>query len=120
MQRQLQHQLEHSIHTPEMQGAVEPQRAQSVMALKNNLRERLTKHVVMQQEMLSHLDALVSSEVSKSAPAGLEGRPGAAPDDGGGIGTGVARQKTTEDVAVLERAVAGGPAPGADAAAAPR
>lgn len=41
---------------------------QATHSLKNSLRERLTKHVAMQQEMLQHLDALVSSEVTKPAP----------------------------------------------------
>ena len=50
---------------------MEAQRWQATLALKNNLRERLTRHVVLQQEMLHHLDALVSSEVSKAPP--LEG-----------------------------------------------
>ena len=47
---------------------MEAQRWQATLALKNNLRERLTRHVVLQQEMLHHLDALVSSEVSKAPP----------------------------------------------------
>ena len=62
MQRQLQHQLETSFGGD---GASDPQRWQSTLSLKNSLRERLTKHVAMQQEMLQHLDALVSSEVTK-------------------------------------------------------
>jgi len=40
-----------------------------MLSLKNSLRERLTKHVAMQQEMLQHLDAIVSSEVSRQAPS---------------------------------------------------
>jgi len=71
VQRQLQHQLEHSFNTPggedQAQAGMDAQRWQATLSLKNSLRERLTKHVVMQQEMLQHLDALVSSEVSKPA-----------------------------------------------------
>lgn len=81
MQRQLQHQLEHSCNSSnlstappptmevprEREGGIDPQHFQAMLQLKNSLRERLTKHVVMQQEMLQHLDALVSSEVSKPA-----------------------------------------------------
>merc|ERR1712070_292254 len=76
VQRQLQHQLEHSFSSPdpaapeEWEGDVDPQHRQGMLKLKNSLRERLTKHVVIQQEMLQHLDALVSSEVSKpTAPS---------------------------------------------------
>jgi hypothetical protein len=62
MQRQLQQQLETSFIS---EGASDAQRWQATLSLKNSLRERLTKHVAMQQEMLQHLDALVSSEVTK-------------------------------------------------------
>ena len=49
VQRQLQHQLEHTFSSPgELQG-IEAARWQATLALKNNLRERLTKHVMMQQ-----------------------------------------------------------------------
>ena len=79
VQRQLQHQLEHTFSSPaELQG-IEAARWQATLALKNNLRERLTKHVVMQQEMLHHLDALVSSEVSKAPPADGQTPAGAPP-----------------------------------------
>jgi len=68
VQRQLQHQLEHSFNGESADGSnTESQRWQATTALKNSLRERLTKHVVMQQEMLQHLDALVSSEVDAAA-----------------------------------------------------
>uniref|UniRef100_A0A7S0J772 HTH myb-type domain-containing protein n=1 Tax=Calcidiscus leptoporus TaxID=127549 RepID=A0A7S0J772_9EUKA len=67
VQRQLQHQLEHSFNSGETAEGLETQRRSAAAALKNSLRERLTKHVAMQQEMLQHLDALVSSEVSKPA-----------------------------------------------------
>ena len=65
VQRQLQHQLEHCFPS---QGDPEKdkQRYQATLQLKNSLRERLTTHVMLQQEMLQHLDALVSSEVSKT------------------------------------------------------
>ena len=59
VQRQLQHQLEHSFSSPdpaapeesqrEWEGDVDPQHWQGMLKLKNSLRERLTKHVVMQQ-----------------------------------------------------------------------
>ena len=68
---------------------MEAQRWQATLALKNNLRERLTRHVVLQQEMLHHLDALVSSEVSKAPPlegaaaAGASLPPPLAPPAGG-------------------------------------
>lgn len=62
MQRQLQQQLETSFTS---EGVSDAQRWQATLSLKNSLRERLTKHVAMQQEMLQHLDALVSSEVTK-------------------------------------------------------
>lgn len=65
VQRQLQHQLETSFTSD---GAADPQQWQATLSLKNSLRERLTKHVAMQQEMLQHLDAIVSSEVTKPAP----------------------------------------------------
>lgn len=63
MQRQLQHQLEHSCNSSnlstapptttegprEREGGIDPQHFQAMLQLKNSLRERLTKHVVMQQ-----------------------------------------------------------------------
>jgi len=67
VQRQLQHQLEHSFNSGDSAEGFESQRRRAAAALKNSLRERLTKHVLMQEEMLQHLDALVSSEVSKPA-----------------------------------------------------
>ncbi len=76
----MQHQLEHTFQPgAELQGA-EAQRWQATLALKNNLRERLTRHVVLQQEMLHHLDALVSSEVSKQPQ---DAAAGAAPPPAG-------------------------------------
>lgn len=67
VQRQLQHQLEHCFPTPGSDTDKDKQRYQATLQLKNSLRERLTTHVMLQQEMLQHLDALVSSEVTKSA-----------------------------------------------------
>ena len=67
VQRQLQHQLEHCFPTPGSDPDKDKQRYQATLQLKNSLRERLTTHVMLQQEMLQHLDALVSSEVTKSA-----------------------------------------------------
>mmetsp|Transcript_15692 Transcript_15692/g.47162 ORF Transcript_15692/g.47162 Transcript_15692/m.47162 type:complete len:273 (+) Transcript_15692:283-1101(+) len=86
VQRQLQHQLDHSFQEP-LDGA-DKQRWQATLSLKNNLRERLTKHVMLQQEMLQHLDALVSSEVSKPAEElATQGAP-AATQGGAGTGSG--------------------------------
>ena len=67
VQRQLQHQLEHCFPTQGSDADKDKQRYQATLQLKNSLRERLTTHVMLQQEMLQHLDALVSSEVTKSA-----------------------------------------------------
>ena len=61
---QLQHQLEHSFPASS-DDPNDRQRYQATLSLKNSLRERLTTHVMLQQEMLQHLDALVSSEASK-------------------------------------------------------
>ncbi|KAL3910548.1 MAG: hypothetical protein SGPRY_009013 [Prymnesium sp.] len=72
VQRQLQHQLDHSLNSPSDLDSIDQQRWQTTISLKNNLRERLTKHVMMQQEMLHHLDALVSSEVTQPVAAGEE------------------------------------------------
>lgn len=67
VQRQLQHQLEHSFQTPEQLEESDRQRWEQTLALKKNLRERLTKHVHMQQEMLHHLDTLVTNEAKPSS-----------------------------------------------------
>lgn len=78
VQRQLQHQLELSFNAQDCneQRAFPPtsgkqplggQSRRDAVSLQTNLQERLTKHVLMQQEMLHHLDALVSSEVGMSA-----------------------------------------------------
>ena len=64
---ELQHQLEHCFPTPGSDPDKDKQRYQATLQLKNSQRERLTTHVMLQQEMLQHLDALVSSEVTKSA-----------------------------------------------------
>ena len=72
VQRQLQHQLEHCF-PPSADGRDDQQRYQATLSLKNSLRERLTTHVMLQQEMLQHLDALVSSEATKSAEDGEGG-----------------------------------------------
>jgi len=61
VQRQLQHQLDHSLNAAGELDGVDKTKWRATLSLKNNLRERLTKHVEMQQEMLHHLDALVSS-----------------------------------------------------------
>mmetsp|Transcript_19428 Transcript_19428/g.49657 ORF Transcript_19428/g.49657 Transcript_19428/m.49657 type:complete len:448 (-) Transcript_19428:465-1808(-) len=65
VQRQLQHQLEHCFPSTGDLDYNDRQRYQATLSLKNSLRERLTKHVMLQQEMLTHLDALVSNEASK-------------------------------------------------------
>jgi len=67
VQRQLQHQLEHCFPSTGGLDGDDCQRYHATVSLKNSLRERLTKHVMLQQEMLQHLDALVSSEASKTA-----------------------------------------------------
>ena len=70
MQRQLQHQLEHCFPEPKEGGeAADKQRYQATLSLKNSLRERLTNHVMMQQEMLQHLDNLVSGEGGEDGAA---------------------------------------------------
>lgn len=69
VQRQLQHQLEHSFQTSEQFEESDRQRWEQTLTLKKNLRERLTKHVHMQQEMLHHLDTLVTNETKPSAGA---------------------------------------------------
>ncbi len=68
VQRQLQHQLEHCF-PPSQDDCNDRQRYQATLSLKNSLRERLTTHVMLQQEMLQHLDNLVSSEATKSSTA---------------------------------------------------
>ena len=75
VQRQLQHQLEHCFPGEQDGGeCADRQRYHATLQLKNSLRERLTKHVMLQQEMLQHLDALVSNEASKTSDgAGSEG-----------------------------------------------
>jgi hypothetical protein len=65
VQRQLQHQLEHCFPTQGEDGA-DKQRYRATPSLKNSLRERLQQHVLMQQDMLKHLDNLVSGDASKS------------------------------------------------------
>jgi len=65
VQRQLQHQLEHCFPSSGEIDCHDRQRYQATVTLKDSLRERLTKHVMLQQEMLQHLDTLVSNEVSK-------------------------------------------------------
>ena len=69
VQRQLQHQLEHCFLQPSDGGgasdSADRQRYHATLSLKNSLRERLTKHIMLQQEMLQHLDALVSNEATK-------------------------------------------------------
>ena len=65
VQRQLQHQLEHCFPPSGTDGCDDRQRYHATLSLKNSLRERLTTHVMLQQEMLQHLDALVSSEGTK-------------------------------------------------------
>jgi len=99
MQRQLQHQLETF-----SRGGM--QRWQAMLSLKNSLRERLTKHVAMQQEMLQHLDAIVSSEVSRQVPASEADGEEAARDSAlaraadGGCG----REASAEDADLSSRA----------------
>jgi len=70
VQRQLQHQLEHCFLAPGQTECVDRQRYQATLSLKNSLRERLTKHVMLQQEMLQHLDALVGNEAGKPKAVG--------------------------------------------------
>ena len=65
VQRQLQHQLEHCFPPSTGNDRDDRQRYHATLSLKNSLRERLTTHVMLQQEMLQHLDALVSSEGTK-------------------------------------------------------
>jgi len=69
VQRQLQHQLEHCFPSNGDLDCGDRQRYQATVSLKNSLRERLTKHVMLQQEMLQHLDTLVSNEASKHEAA---------------------------------------------------
>jgi hypothetical protein len=100
VQRQLQHQLEHCFPSTGDMACQDRQRYQATVSLKNSLRERLTKHVMvqqvrvaltdascppachsgsrhscgmrvraLQQEMLQHLDKLVSNEASKHEAA---------------------------------------------------
>jgi len=69
VQRQLQHQLEHCFPSTGDMACQDRQRYQATVSLKNSLRERLTKHVMVQQEMLQHLDKLVSNEASKHEAA---------------------------------------------------
>ena len=75
VQRQLQHQLEHCFPTQGGDPDKDKQRYQATLQLKNSLRERLTTHVMLQQEMLQHLDTLVSNEVSKSTDETTGGDP---------------------------------------------
>jgi len=71
MQRQLQHQLEVICHgQAQDKNFLETPRGQATLALRNDLRQQLTKAVSMQQEMLSHLDSIVQSDPAQPPGAG--------------------------------------------------
>ena len=53
VQRQLQHQLEHCFPGNRELDCNDRQRYQATLSLKNSLRERLTKHVLLQQVRVS-------------------------------------------------------------------
>ena len=78
VQRQLQHQLDHSFDAPGELEGIDKQRWQATISLKNNLRERLTKHVMMQQARPPTAPPHRSTHTpSHFAPVSVIQRPGA-------------------------------------------